>query len=62
MFKIGDDVKLTKSAFGYNAGAEGVVATIPEPGKLQVDIYQDQNGTTVEPPDPLPPLPEDYFE
>lgn len=62
MFEIGDHVKLTKKSSGYGPGSQGAVATIPEPGVLQVDIYRDEKGVKIVPPDPLPPLPEDYFQ
>ena len=62
MFVEGDRVKLKKSAGGYDPGAKGEVKTIPDPGVLQVDIDEDENGGPINPPDPLPPLTEDYFE
>ena len=62
MFATGDHVKMRRRSSGYDPGAQGVVLTIPEPNVLQVDIDKDENGNQIQPPDPLPPLPENYFE
>ena len=62
MFSIGDRVKLVKSSSGYDPGAQGVVMTMPQPDVLQVDIDKDENDNPIQPPDPLPPLSDDYFK
>lgn len=57
----GDRVTLTRSLGAYDAGAEGVIVSIPERGILNVDIDKDHNGNAVVPVDPLPPSTSDYF-
>jgi hypothetical protein len=61
MFSPGDRVELVKSSSGYDPGAQGLVITLAGPDVLQVDIDKAENGDPIQPPDPLPPLPSDYF-